>query len=220
MLTPRGPLSQSTSAHPASAPLLASPSFAQNNLAASVATAESDYPVPFIALTQTIEGASLTADLRLLRAVFKESEEAEMVYAVGNGGLRGIWEGEEGVDMPESRSGSRERGIGDADADDEDEWQQVEKEDVERGRRERREMARRAGEGGRVLLKCICLDLWAYGLGMSPILCCGLLVARKLMSLGFRRQDWHRRAPRGPAHRGGHQPLLHLHLPVRAPSFF
>ncbi|KAI5481355.1 hypothetical protein MNV49_004977 [Pseudohyphozyma bogoriensis] len=58
-------------------------------------TSKSEYPIPFIGLTQTPDGTSLTADVRLLRAIFKESEEAEMVYAVGNGGLRGIWQGED-----------------------------------------------------------------------------------------------------------------------------
>lgn len=61
-----------------------------------LSTAESGYPVPFIALTQTIDGTSLTADVRLLRAVFSEREEADMVYVVGAGGLRGVWQGEAG----------------------------------------------------------------------------------------------------------------------------
>ena len=111
--------------------------------------------------------------MRLLRALFEPDEESEMVYAVGDGGLRGIWEGEEGVvgeDSEAERSRSRERsascGVGeDLDEEGAEEWQQVEREDLERGRKERREMARRAGEGGRILLKCISLDLWAYGLG-------------------------------------------------------
>ncbi|GAA5913894.1 hypothetical protein JCM6882_004389 [Rhodosporidiobolus microsporus] len=79
-------------------------------------------PTPFLALTQTADSASLTADVRLLRALFSPSSgngsnpdsgsglgageghgEGEggllegMVFAVGEGGVRGVWEGEEGV---------------------------------------------------------------------------------------------------------------------------
>ncbi|KAM0751602.1 hypothetical protein T439DRAFT_355510 [Meredithblackwellia eburnea MCA 4105] len=145
-------------------------------LSASVSTLKSDYPVPFIALTQTIEGTSLTADVRLLRAIFKEDEEAEMIYAVGEGGLRGIWEGEEGV--PAVLGEEEEAEVeGDAPSlkrrgSDQSDWQQVEREEedlAEREARERRELAKVAGEGGRVLLKCICLDLWAFGLDKTGI---------------------------------------------------
>ncbi|KAL8280455.1 hypothetical protein RQP46_007103 [Phenoliferia psychrophenolica] len=177
LLTPRGPLSPSLQQQQHSPA-----SFAQRNLSATLPTAQSDAPVPFISITQTIEGTSLTADLRLLRAVFKPEEEADMV----NGGLRGIWEGEEGVGEGASeRSRSRERSGGESaegEGDGEEEWQEVEREDLERGRRERREMARQAGEGGRILLKCICLDLWAYGLDKTGIVehLAGLLIEQDI----------------------------------------
>jgi hypothetical protein len=54
----------------------------------------------FVSLTQTLEGASLTADIKLLRALFTEENADEMIYAVGDGGLRGFWRGEEALDEP------------------------------------------------------------------------------------------------------------------------
>ncbi|GAA5822509.1 hypothetical protein JCM3770_002442 [Rhodotorula araucariae] len=67
------------------------------------------YPVPFVALTQTPDGTSLTADVRLLRALFPPPRSGggggaggdgvsdEMVFATGEAGLAGVWEGEEGL---------------------------------------------------------------------------------------------------------------------------
>ncbi|GAA5876849.1 hypothetical protein JCM8547_002407 [Rhodosporidiobolus lusitaniae] len=70
-------------------------------------------PTPFLALTQTADTASLTADVRLLRAGFlgvaagKEGREGEeALFASGVGGLGGGWAGEEGVRV---RRGRRER---------------------------------------------------------------------------------------------------------------
>ncbi|GAA5920442.1 hypothetical protein JCM5296_006595, partial [Sporobolomyces johnsonii] len=59
-------------------------------------------PTPFVALTQTPEGASLTADVELLRTSFLggrgrgESTDGrdELVFTVGSGGLGGLWDGE------------------------------------------------------------------------------------------------------------------------------
>lgn len=112
----------------------------------------STHPIPFVALTQTPEGTSLTADIRLLRGIFQEAEE-EMVYAVGEGGLRGVWQGEEEVVEEGWERGRRERG--------------------EEERRERREREDRAGEGGRRLMKCLQLDLVSFGLGKCALLCRG-----------------------------------------------
>lgn len=67
------------------------------NRSTSLSTSNSLAPIPFIALTQTQEGTSFTCDIRLLRALFSEAEELEMVYAVGNGGIKGIWAGEDDV---------------------------------------------------------------------------------------------------------------------------
>lgn len=64
-------------------------------------------PVPFVALTQTPDGTSLTADVRLLRRLFAAAagpgaagargDGDEMVFATGEAGLAGLWEGEEGL---------------------------------------------------------------------------------------------------------------------------
>lgn len=113
-------------------------------------------PVPFVALTQTPDGTSLTADVRLLRRVFGESE-GEMVYAVGEGGLRGIWEGEDEDEDEGEEEQDEEEG---EDGEDGEEWREEE--------RERRALAEKAGEGGRKLLKCLQLDLVSFGLGASP----------------------------------------------------
>lgn len=191
-----------------------------DHLAGSLPTALTPAPVPFVALTQTADGTSLTADVRLLRALFGEegSQEEELVYAVGDGGLKGVWAGEEGegegeealppseeedgeeeellmegvgVPLPApfrrtdsgssaaSRSRGRSRGppvpAGDnleEEVSEAEEWELLQKEDAEREQRDRREKARRAGEGGRRLLKCLQLDLVAFGLGklLSPVL--------------------------------------------------
>jgi hypothetical protein len=49
------------------------------------------YPTPFLGFTQTSDGASLTADIRLLRALFSPAEEGELIYSAGDGGLSGPW---------------------------------------------------------------------------------------------------------------------------------
>ncbi|GAA6005737.1 uncharacterized protein JCM10292_004616 [Rhodotorula paludigena] len=60
------------------------------------------YPVPFLALTQTSDGTSLTADVRLLRASFASCATGvaveEVVFASGEAGLGGRWEGEDGLE--------------------------------------------------------------------------------------------------------------------------
>ncbi|ORY76266.1 hypothetical protein BCR35DRAFT_353423 [Leucosporidium creatinivorum] len=178
-----------------------------SHLAGSVSTSLSGPPVPFVALTQTADGTSLTADVRLLRALFGaegaaggQSEE-ELVYAVGSGGLRGVWAGEEGesegeydvegadesgyseseIEMdgvPRSLSRSRgSRGRGgvrsseseSTSASEAEDWEHLEREDSAREKRERREKARQAGEGGRRLLKCLQVDLVAFGLDKHGI---------------------------------------------------
>lgn len=196
---PRPAAMSRTSTNQSSSSHTTSSSF-PSHLAGSVSTSLSGPPVPFIALTQTADGTSLTADVRLLRALFSadgtavgQSEE-ELVYAVGSGGLRGVWAGEEGEsdgeydgaeddyseteiemdDVPRSVSRSRSsRGRGavpsseseSTSASEAEEWQHLEREDSARERRERREKARQAGEGGRRLLKCLQVDLVAFGLG-------------------------------------------------------
>lgn len=233
--TPRGPLSLSTMTQHPESPLSTNPSgqprmssslsssssAASPNprVAASLATSHSDYPIPFISLTQTVEGASLTADVRLLREVFK-AEDDEMVYAVG-GGLRGIWAGEEGAyaEASEGRGGENyadggEEGVGE----EEDEWQKVDKEDAERERRERLQKAKAAGGEGRILLKCLCLDLWAYGLGALSSVSCIWARSSRADPLPTLRQNRHRREPRWTPHRAGDQPPLYLHVPIRARS--
>ncbi|BGP20294.1 hypothetical protein JCM10213_001749 [Rhodosporidiobolus nylandii] len=65
-------------------------------------------PTPFIALTQTPESASLTADIRLLRASFLDPSRGggggggsteDALFVLGVGGLGGPWEGEAGVKL-------------------------------------------------------------------------------------------------------------------------
>lgn len=63
-------------------------------------------PTPFIALTSVVGQTSLTADVRLLRALFTPAEEEDMVFSIGNGGLAGLWQGEEEEDGDD---GERER---------------------------------------------------------------------------------------------------------------
>lgn len=118
-----------------------------------------------------------------------------MVYAVGQGGLHGIWEGEEedgrsegsegetdddeeedgeveggdvfGGKPPKMRRGRSGSGSKGESLGGGEEWEEVEREDEERERKERKEMAKMAGEGGRRLLKCLQLDLVSFGLGTS-----------------------------------------------------
>lgn len=163
------------------------------NRSTSLSTSNSLAPIPFIALTQTQEGTSFTCDIRLLRALFSEAEELEMVYAVGNGGLKGIWAGEDDVDEGENgevqirskklkkrvssrgrkggRNSQQEKGgnYDDGEVSGDSEWEEeAEREDMERERRERRqrrELSDAAADGGRTLLKCLQLDLVSFGLG-------------------------------------------------------
>lgn len=117
----------------------------------STSTAASLAPTPFVAFTQTTEGShcttSLTADIRLLRAVFSKQEEVEFVHTIGQGGLRGLWDGEVGVDVEALVEEGSEGGKS----------QEEEKE-------EEREM-----ESGRTILKCLQLDLVRVGLGQSGL---------------------------------------------------
>lgn len=153
-------------------------------------------PTPFIALTSVVGQTSLTADVRVLRALFSAAEEEDMVFSVGSGGLAGVWEGEEeGEDEGQQEDGEggergrgrsrpseglglygTERGSGTGEGSeeedgDDDDWEKVE-ESRERRRemRRRREMAKEAGEGGRRLLKCLQLDLTGFALGPLPLL--------------------------------------------------
>lgn len=144
----------------------------------SLRTNQSRYPVPFIALTQTQETVSFTSDIRLLRSLFSEEEESEMVYAVGHGGLRGIWQGEEEEDGEKEetevernrerllkkqnsvrsrgrrgrRQGEKSEGVRSGSEQGEEEvesdWERVEQEDLEKGERERRDRREKARAAG------------------------------------------------------------------------
>ncbi|KPV73269.1 uncharacterized protein RHOBADRAFT_38458 [Rhodotorula graminis WP1] len=78
----------------------ARPSPPSRTVSTSLPTPLAPHPVPFVALTQTPDGTSLTADVRLLRRLFPpgcESAGDEMVFATGEAGLGGKWEGEDGL---------------------------------------------------------------------------------------------------------------------------
>ncbi|GAA5908991.1 hypothetical protein JCM8208_007136 [Rhodotorula glutinis] len=78
----------------------ARPSPPSRTASTSLPTPLAPHPVPFVALTQTPDGTSLTADVRLLRRLFPPGCEGagdEMVFATGEAGLAGRWEGEEGL---------------------------------------------------------------------------------------------------------------------------
>ncbi|GAA6037496.1 hypothetical protein JCM8097_008217 [Rhodosporidiobolus ruineniae] len=88
-------------------------------------TAAQPPPTPFLALTQTPDSASLTADVRLLRAGFLGSAGGgggageEALFTVGVGGLEGRWAGEEGVRV---RRTTRDGGAGE-ESTTEEEWE-------------------------------------------------------------------------------------------------
>lgn len=77
--------------------------------------------IPFLSLTLTVEGGSLIADIRLLRALFDSEEDAGMVYASGQGGLSGLWAGEDGVEEGKGRDDESRGGGGGGGADARDE---------------------------------------------------------------------------------------------------
>lgn len=98
---------------------------------------------PFLSLTLTTEGASLLADIRLLRELFSGDDEA-LVYAPGQGGLSGLWGGEDIDDADQDEDVPRGRGAP------EEDWEQVTNEDED--------------DQGRRLFKCLQLDLSSFGL--------------------------------------------------------
>ncbi|GAA5830143.1 hypothetical protein JCM11251_006894 [Rhodosporidiobolus azoricus] len=156
-------------------------------------------PTPFLALTQTPESASLTADVRLLRAAFGTgSGERErdgigegVVFAVGAGGVGGWWEGEgeeEGLegDGGESAEDTDLEAASDAETEDEAEsegefsFRASDAEDEVGSGRERWEERElhspiESGEQGadppseRTLLKCLQLDLVRFGLDKAGV---------------------------------------------------
>ncbi|GAA5845315.1 hypothetical protein JCM9279_004840 [Rhodotorula babjevae] len=87
-------------AAPESATPRARPSPPSRTASTSLPTPLAPHPVPFVALTQTPDGTSLTADVRLLRRLFPPGCDGagdEVVFATGEAGLAGRWEGEEGL---------------------------------------------------------------------------------------------------------------------------
>ncbi|KAK4051628.1 hypothetical protein OIV83_002768 [Microbotryomycetes sp. JL201] len=144
-------------------PSLSSSVHEKQQQADSAATTDSAYPIPYMVLTQTSDGSSLTADVRLLRAVFDEQEEEQMVYAIGQGGLRGLWQGENGVADSDS-SDVEETDDGGAQG-----WEQVERHELIGEKKLRKAEGKKAGDGGRSLLKCLQLDLVNFGLDKTGI---------------------------------------------------
>ncbi|BGP11559.1 hypothetical protein JCM10049v2_007468 [Rhodotorula toruloides] len=147
----------------------------------SLPTPLSPHPTPFLALTQTAEGTSLIADVRLLRKVFcegGEGEEEKGVWVSGEGGLGGAWEGEEGVEgweeneeedeeeeeggmtASEDDSGSSVR----SDVSEEEGWEPVSPGTSARDVTEDEEDQEGEGASERTLLKCLQLDLTRFGL--------------------------------------------------------
>ncbi|SGY83059.1 BQ5605_C009g05616 [Microbotryum silenes-dioicae] len=174
-----------SSANPLLSPAISSHT---HPLAASfLSTLDADYPTPFIALTQTLEGVSLMADVRLLRKVFKEGEDEGICFIVGPGGLHSIWNGEDGVGSDDESSDdecgfSPRRGRERTRSNEHDRVQMEtaleeelhsgtessesrsrtrEQEAREAERRDRKFQAKDAGK----LLKCLQLDLSSFGLG-------------------------------------------------------
>ena len=125
---------------------------------------------PFVSFTQTAEGASLTADLYLLRKLFDEDASLGegVILAVGEGGLGGTWIGEPGIassslendtrplSSEHSRRGRSGRPVRPRTASAED-WQQV-------VAVEEHSSPIRQVDGARRLLKCLQLDLSSFGL--------------------------------------------------------
>lgn len=115
------------------------------------------HQIPFLSLTLTVEGGSLIADIRLMRALFDEQEES-MVFASGQGGLVELWAGEDdNFDDDDMASPTRERytRVGDTPKDASDEWEKVDQEE---------ESQDDAETEGRSLYKCLQLDLSSFGL--------------------------------------------------------
>lgn len=135
-------LGRNSSAHPSSSQRRKPRTFAdskgeESTMERSPSTSDADHPTPFVSFTATLEGCSLTGDVRLLRKLFP-NDESKMVFTAGEGGLDSAWIGEEGDS-------------GDSD---------------ERGRRRRRESVDgEKMDESRRLLKCLQLNLASFGLG-------------------------------------------------------
>lgn len=146
------------------------PAIPSHHAERSPSTSDADHPTPFVSFTATLEGCSLTADIRLLRKLFPNDQENN-VFAAGEGGLDSPWIGEQGDDDLLLS---------------EDEMDQVETEDNlrSRGRSRKRDSAlsqvsrfdqrsingyptTNGVDGSRRLLKCLQLDLSSFGLGRS-----------------------------------------------------
>lgn len=128
----------------------------------------------------TAEGGSLIADIRLLRALFDGEEDEGMIYASGQGGLSGLWSGEEGdreASMAEpSFMRGRSRNVGstsssssalsdDGDAD----WQELSDQDEDGQKYKQKseqeyELELELEQQNRRLFKCLQLDLSSFGL--------------------------------------------------------
>ncbi|GAA6013425.1 hypothetical protein JCM10207_008839 [Rhodosporidiobolus poonsookiae] len=145
----------------------------------SASSASAAAPTPFLALTQTPDSASLTADVRLLRAGFLGGGAGgvsadEVLFTVGPGGLGGSWAGEErDVGEVEAEGGAAEGGDGkgwwEALAEDDEAHGSASETEGETTEDEEDELRHSAGddegvEGGRTLLKCLQLDLIRFGL--------------------------------------------------------
>lgn len=110
-------------------------------------------------MSLTTEGASLLADIRLLRQLFSGDDES-LVYAPGQGGLSALWGGEEEeLDTADERNassssqrGRSSRGSGPS-FDDAEDCQEV----PDTG-------AEEEDDSGRRLFKCLQLDLSSFGL--------------------------------------------------------
>lgn len=100
--TPKRPTLSFESHHTPSRTLSASTQDSRSQ-ALFTATSEADYPIPFLSMTLTEEGGSLITDIRLLRALFAESDES-VVFAPG-GGLTELWSGEQDEDDGSSIGG-------------------------------------------------------------------------------------------------------------------
>ncbi|GAA6055005.1 hypothetical protein RTBOTA2_006426 [Rhodotorula toruloides] len=143
----------------------------------SLSTPYAPHPTPFLALTQTAEGTSLIADVRLLRRVFCDAgeggEEEKGVWVSGEGGLGGLWEGEEGVEgweeeedeegttTSEEESGSL---VSVRSSAEEEGWEPVSPGVSAREAAAEEEEQEGEGASERTLLKCLQLDLTRFGL--------------------------------------------------------
>ena len=134
-------------------------------------------------MTLTSEGASLIADVRLLRALF-EGEDESIVYATGQGGLAGVWGGEEedflapchdddanpSEDARLAPPAPSNDEVGQLAFDDSEEWEAVASHPATRAARAQLHDSQRVTEEeedqdeGRQLFKCLQLDLSSFGL--------------------------------------------------------